>query len=52
MLLHILSQLSIPLVILVYFKKETGLDVFIQNAIILESALISVLNFFLDNLMN
>ena len=52
MLLHILSQLSIPLVILVYFKKETGLDVFIQKDIILESALISVLNFFLDNLMN
>ena len=52
MLLHILSQLSIPLVILMYFKKETGLDVLIQKDIILESALISVLNFFLDNLMN
>ena len=49
LLLHIFSQFSIPLFISVYFTKETGLDVFIQNAIILESALISLLNFFLDN---
>lgn len=53
MLIHVFSQFYIPLIISVYFQEESGLDVLIQDAIILGSPpIFSLKTFFLGNLMS